>query len=371
MNRYKFTLIISSLFLIQCVQKNKTTESEKNETVIRTVASEIKQASQTKTKFETCKDPKAAYLELQIQKLPFEFLHPQENHWSKTIPLACIQFAQKNFRGAFAYCKTEEDKPSVGAPRPCLSENYTRLVYNAYHDVKNCFNIDPKSSFLQIMIESGFHINAINRTGFDAGIAQFTKNGILRVMDRNIVNRTGRLLLESSNPACARISGAFRDIQKDAFKIEKRCSMIALPQNPYRALVLHYLHTMRDQNDLKRLLVTRPEIEPILNNEILEHLVYMAYNRGIQGTLRLVDGYVKSRKQVGAVITANDMDLWKNLSQARKILKEEPRKREILKSAKIRNLSFAEYAMIQDQNYLGAMAEASELVKARVGEGCF
>lgn len=365
MNRYKYSVIILSLFLIQCVQKNKNVQSEKYENIPRSIASE------KKLEFPKCDNPKANYLEKQILKLPFEFLHPQENHWSKTIPLTCIQFAQKNFKGAFAYCGTEEDKPVVGAPKPCLSENYTKLVYNAYHDVKNCFNLDPKNSFLQIMIESGFHINAINRTGFDAGIGQFTKNGILRVMDRNIVSRTGRLLLESSNPACARISGAFRDIQKDAFKIEKRCSMMALPQNPYRSLVLHYLHTMRDQSDLKRLLSTRIEIEPILNDEILEHLVYMAYNRGIQGTLRLVDGYIKSRKAVGAAITSEDMNLWKNLSRARSILKEEPRKRQILKSAKIKNLTFAEYAMIHEQNYLGIMAEASEIVKARVGEGCF
>lgn len=358
MNRYNFFLIFMSLLLIQCVQKKE-------------IFSDRNIASEPVVTFNACSNPKANYLEKQIENLSFEFLKHNETHWNKTIPLACIQFAQKNFRGSFAYCKSEDDKPIPGAPKPCLSEKYTRLVYNAYHDVKNCFNLDPKSSFLQIMVESGFHINAINPTGFDAGIAQFTKNGILRVMDRNIVDKTSQVLLESSNPACERVSSAFRDLQSDAFKLEKRCSMITLPQNPYRALVLHYLHTLRDQNDLKRLLSTRTEIVHLLNQNVLEHLVYMAYNRGIQGTLKLVDGYVANRKKAGAVITSEDLDLWKNLSRARKILKNEPEKRAILKSAKIKNLSFAEYAIIFEQNYLSGMAEASELVRAHLGERCF
>ncbi|MBC7754495.1 MAG: hypothetical protein H7Z71_09680 [Moraxellaceae bacterium] len=360
MNRYNVFLIFSTLFLIQCVQKNPITQIP----TARNIAS-------APLDFPVCDNKKTNYLEPQLQKLSFEYLKKDENRWTRSIPLACIQFAQKNFRGSFAYCQHENDKPVVGAPRPCLSENYTKYVYNAYHDVANCFNVDPKSSFLQIMIESGFHINAINKTGFDAGITQFTKNGILRVMDRNIAAKTSQILLESSNPACERISSVFREIQSDAFKIERRCSMIVLPQNPYRALVFHYLHTMRDQNDLKRLLADRAEINMVMTDEILIQLVYMAYNRGITGTLKLLDGYVASRKKVNVTITTEDLDLWKNLSRARKILKDEPHKRVLLKSAKIKKLSFAEYAMIHDQNYLGAMAEASELVKSRLGNQCF
>ncbi len=369
MNRYNVFLIFCTLFLIQCVQKKDIIQNGNNISIEmpstgRTIAS-------APVEFPTCNNKKTNYLESQLQKLSFEYLKKGENRWTSTIPMACIQFAQKNFRGSFAYCNHENDKPIVGAPKPCLSENYTRLVYNAYLDVANCFNVDPKSSFLQIMIESGFHINAINKTGFDAGITQFTKNGILRVMDRNIAAKTSQILLESSNPACERISSVFREMQSDAFKIERRCSMIALPQNPYRALVFHYLHTMRDQNDLKRLMVDRPQVNAILNDNILNQLVYMAYNRGITGTLRLLDGYVANRKKVNVVITAENLDLWKNLARARKILKNEPEKRAILKSAKIKNLSFAEYAMIHEQNYLGVMAEASELVKSKLGNQCF
>ncbi len=369
MNRYKIFLILTALGLIQCVQKkeiiiNENINSSANRSSGRTVAS-------IPIEYPICENKKTNYLEPQLQKMSFEYHKKDENTWARSIPIACIQFAQKNFRGSFAYCEHENDKPVLGASKPCLSENYTRLVYNAYHDVANCFNVDPKNSFLQIMIESGFHVNAINKTGFDAGITQFTKNGILRVMSRNIAAKTSQILLESSNPACERISSVFREIQSDAFKIERRCSMIVLPQNPYRALVFHYLHTMRDQNDLKRLLVDRSEINSVLNDQIMIQLVYMSYNRGINGTLKLIDGYTANRKKAGVVITAEDLDLWKNLGRARLILKNEPEKRAILKSAKIKKLSFAEYAMIYEQNYLGAMAEASELVKSKLGNQCF
>lgn len=369
MNRYNVFLILTTLFLIQCVQKKEIIQSENFMTPA--LSDPDRSVASNKIDFPLCNDKKTNYLENQLQNLSFEYLKQDRNRWTHSIPMACIQFAQKNFRGSFAYCRNENDKPVIGAPKPCLSESYTRLVYNAYHDVANCFNVDPKNSFLQIMIESGFHINAINKTGYDAGIAQFTKNGILRVMDRQIATKTSQILLESSNPSCERISSVFREIQSDAFKIERRCSMIVLPQNPYRALVFHYLHTLRDQNDLKRLIAERPEINAVLNDQILMQLVYMAYNRGINGTLKLLDGYVASRKRVGAKISTEDLDLWKNLARARKILKNEPEKRAILKSAQIKKLSFAEYAMIHDQNYIAVMAEASDLVRAKLGNQCF
>ena len=97
----------------------------------------------------------------------------------------------------------------------------------------------------------------------------------------------------------------------------------------------------------------------------------MAYNRGITGTLRLIDGYVASRKKVNQEISKADLNLIQNLSRARQILKNDPEKREILKKAKIKNLTFAEYAMIYDQSYLLVMAEARDFVKSKLGDQCF
>ena len=187
------------------------------------------------------------------------------------------------------------------------------------------------------MIESGFHLNAINKTGFDAGISQFTKNGILRVLDNNLMQKTRQQLMISSSPSCQRISNVFDDLQKDSAGVDQRCTMMSLPQNPYRALVLHYLHTLKDQIFFKNeFLSKRPEIASVVDQDVLEQLVYMAYNRGITGTLRLIDGYVASRKKVNQEISKADLNLIQNLSRARQILKNDPEKREILKKAKIK-----------------------------------
>jgi len=358
-------LSILTLFLIQCVQKERRPTAVENKNSSYMVAEKIN--------YEICKNPQKNYLEQQIlEKVLPTYLQNHEADWEKKIPIKCVRFAQKNFKGSYAYCDTEHDRPVVTAPRPCLTESYTTLIYNAYHDVKNCFNLDPRGSFLQIMIESGFHLNAINKTGFDAGISQFTKNGILRVLDTNLMRKTREQLLITSSPSCQRVSNVFDDLQKESSGVDQRCSMMSVPQNPYRSLVLHYLHTLKDQIFFKtEFLSRRPEISNVVDQEILEQFVYMAYNRGITGTLRLIDGYIMSRKKVNHQITKADLNLIQNLSSARKILKNDSDKRKILKKSRIKNLNFAEYAMIHDQTYLLTMAEARDFVKVYLGEECF
>ena len=373
-SKLNFILISSVIFLIQCVQKERLpTSVNQPQKKPASVESRLNYKIE-KLNYEICHNDRKNYLEKQIsEKVPQTYLENNETDWDRKIPMKCIQFAQKNFRGSYAICDSPQDKPIVTSVRPCLTENYTTLIYNAYHDVKNCFNLDPRTSFLQIMIESGFHLNAINKTGFDAGISQFTKNGILRVLDTNLLRKTREQLVITSSPSCQRISNVFDDLQKESAGINQRCSMMSVPQNPYRALVLHYLHTLKDQIFFKNeFLSRRPEISNVVDQEILEQFVYMAYNRGISGTLRLIDGYIASRKKVNHEITKSDLNLMQNLSVARAILNDDPTKKEFLKNAKkIKNLNFAEYAMIHDQTYLLTMAEARDFVKSKMGDECF
>ncbi len=356
-------LFLMSLSLIQCVQKQRAPAS------ISIVSENMN--------YEICSTQNGSdsknYLEKQIlEKVDPIYLQNHEEDWERKIPIKCIRFAQKNFIGRYARCQSEYDKPEKTIIRPCLTENYTTLVYNAYHDVKNCFNLDPRSSFLQIMTESGFHINAIAQNDFDAGISQFTKNGILRVLDKSLMQKTREQLLTTSSASCQRISNIFDDLQKESAGIDQRCSMLAVPQNPYRALVMHYLHTLKDQIYFKNeFLSKRPAITAAVDQEIIEQFVYMAYNRGISGTLKLIDGYIESRRKVGHEIIKADLNLMQNLSAAYDILKKEPEKRALLKKRKVKNLSFAEYAMIYDQTYLLTMAKARDFVKSKLGEECF
>ena len=130
------------------------------------------------------------------------------------------------------------------------------------------------------------------------------------VLDTDILRKTKDQLIISSNPSCQRISNVFDDLQKESASINQRCSMMAVPQNPYRALVMHYLHTLKDQIFFKNeFLSKRSEISEIVDQEILEQFVYMAYNRGITGTLKLIDGYIANRKKVNHQITKSDLNL--------------------------------------------------------------
>ncbi len=356
------------LNLTSCTHQTKS-NSNSNERAPSSLSSQAAELIEKPLSFETC-NAKNSYLESKLQQVPIDYRILRTNETQNRIPVQCIQFAQKAFVGNFGVCKTEDEKPQATKTRPCLSESYTNLTYNAYHDVMDCFNVDPRDMFYQIMLESGFHINAFNKTGYDSGMAQFTANGIKHVAANNLIERTRRLMLESSRASCQRISSIVGAFSIDAFSVKKRCSLVALPRNPYRSMFLSYLHTMLDQIKLDELLVSVPEIYGALNDRIRRQFLFMSYNRGMTGLFNLLNGYVGTRNAIPVEITADDLDLSQNLSKVKSILKLEPEKRDILKKAKVRNLSFAEYAVIYNATYLSDMSAARDYVERYYGDSC-
>lgn len=303
--------------------------------------------------------------------MPEQYYRTHSDEWTEKIPMSCFQFAQRNYVGGFAMCTGEESRPTTTARRPCLTENYVTLTYNAYHDVMDCFSLDPKDYFLQIMIESGFHINAINKTGYDAGMGQFTANGIKKVLVNNQVQRVRDHLFNSSRPSCSRISSIIGDFDIGSFSVESRCAMISVPQNPYRSMFFYYLHSLSDQLSLTNMLEEIKELEPIMAPRLKKHLTYLAYNRGLTGTKRILLGYLESRKRVDHILAPDDFDLEKNLTSIKKILNLDPEKKELLrKTKKIKNLSFAEYAVIHGATYVSDMAAANQHVQRYLGSQC-
>ena len=366
MKTFYFSLLCVAIFLIQCAQKQIAQPELETDREPASVAS-----TKERFKFEQCTANGRLYLEGQIAAMPPEYYQQHTQDWSQKIPLRCIQMAQKNFSGSFASCENSNARPTTTAAKPCMTENYTMLTYNAYHDVMDCFNLDPKEFFLQIMIESGFHVNAINKTGFDSGIAQFTKNGIKRVTANNLVERTRRLLLESSRISCQRVSSIVGNFDISAFAVKNRCTMISLPENPYRAMVFNYLHTMLDRISLNELIDSIPELKDIATDKVKRHLIYLAYNRGLMGTKKLLLGYIQSRKNVNHQLISEDFELDKDLTSIKKILRRSPAKTATLRKAKkIINLSFAEYAVIHGATYVSDMSQASEYAKSIFGSEC-
>jgi hypothetical protein len=232
----------------------------------------------------------------------------------------------------------------------------------------DCFNLDPKEMFYQIMIESGFHVNAINRTGFDSGLAQFTALGIKRV--ESIVNNTQRILLESSRPSCQRISSVVGHFDINGSALKNRCVMIAFPANPYRSMMFAYLHTKLDMMSLDEMLAGIPEIRDALTEKIRRQLLYLSYNRGMTGLKNLLNGYISGRNYFRQKITEADLDLGKNLTDVKNVLNSHPEKRSLLLKAKVVNLSFAEYAVIKNVTYLSEMAAARDYVERYLGNSC-
>lgn len=321
-----------------------------------------------KIEFEKCEEPHRMYLERKMNLFSPEYLRGDTVQSSSKLPVQCIQLAQANHRGTYAVCEKEFDKPKISYVKPCRTEAYVNLTYNAYHDVMDCFNLDPREMFYQIMIESGFHPNAINRTGFDSGLAQFTGNGIKRV--ENVVNNTQRILLESSRPSCQRVASIVGHFDLNSSHFKNRCVMIAFPANPYRSMFFAYLHTRLDMISMEEYLVGVPEIQDALTDKIRRQFLYLSYNRGMTGFRNLLQGYIASRNYFGKKITEEDLDLGKNLTSAKMILNQEPEKRELLKRAKVVKLSFAEYAVINNAVYLSEMAAARDYVGRYLGNSC-
>ncbi len=359
---------LSGFFLLHCAQVAKL-DPERNIS-----SAPAQETHQSRYAFESCHAERKNYLEVDLMRMPTEYTQDHTEEFRNYIPMKCIQFAQRNFRGTFGRCENEESKPSVTSSRPCMTENYVNLTYNAYHDVMDCFNLDPKEFYLQIMIESGFHVNAFNKTGFDSGIAQFTGNGIKRIVTDNRIERTRRILLESSRNSCQRIASIVGSFDITSFIVEKRCAMISLPKNPYRGMLFNYLHTMLDQIDLRRQLDDELsnyiDIQNALTEKIKRQLVFLAYNRGMTGIKRLLSGYVENRKTMGQTPSEADLDLDQNLTRAKKILGLEPTKRDLLKKSKIKKLSFAEYAVINKATYVADMVAAQDYVRRHVGDEC-
>ena len=356
----RISIALLSISLVNCVHKpievSRGPDSVNEPVIARAV-------------FEQC-SPKKRYLESRMRQMPAEYFQWHANEYERSIPVSCIQFAQKNFSGHYAICREEETQPLVSEVRPCLSENYVALAYNSFHDVMDCFNLDPKNFYLQIMIESGFHINAINKTGMDSGISQFTANGIKKVTANNLVERVRRILLESSRPSCQRISSIVGAVNVDAFSVQKRCSIISLPKNPYKSMLFSYLHIMIDQILIEEALSDLTEIQSALSSKIKRQLVFLSYNRGLTGIRRLLKGYIESRNFFSYPINEADLDLNQNLSRVKSVLALEPEKRELLKKSKVKNLSFAEYAVINGATYISDMAAAYDYVQQSLGNSC-
>lgn len=101
--------------------------------------------------------------------------------------------------------------------RPCLSEDYFKMVSNSFDAVSKCMTsyLSPKEStsshkqdilavYAMINVESGFHVNAVSGTGA-GGIGQFTGTAITSV-NQNHLSKVRKTLKGTGNPVCNRLA---------------------------------------------------------------------------------------------------------------------------------------------------------------------
>jgi len=114
-------------------------------------------------------DPTDSYVTSRPMINNMNFLVSQNN--PDIIPKACITYAMRTFlkeknpsdeTDSYAQCDGHHQLPRQGMPKPCVSEDYTNLVYNSFVDVTDCLGLDAKMIIPKLMNESGFHINAFN-----------------------------------------------------------------------------------------------------------------------------------------------------------------------------------------------------------------
>lgn len=139
-------------------------------------------------------------------------------------------------RSNLGVCSKAVGAVARGGAKPCVTENLVNATYNAYVDVMDCLNLNPKFLFPKISQESGFLINAFG-VGRDGGIGQFTQSAI---EETNKVYDDYMKQMEvaaNDKASCARIMQYKNLLKKASPSSAQRCSMIGVPENPLRNIV--------------------------------------------------------------------------------------------------------------------------------------
>lgn len=247
------------------------------------------------------------YLESDLKTVSSLFRLPRRQEQNnENIPKSCVYFAMEQFpdlEQMYSTCSSQSSKPESGAKKPCLTSNYVNSVYNSFVDVMSCLKIDQKIFVPKLLNESGFHINALNSRGFDAGVGQLTRAPIEDINSNHRFNRLMNLIKDSPSDACQRIAsvpGALDRAQEDA---KNRCTVIKPGLNPLRNLVYTGLLTIR-QKEIVEYYFEKHQIEKLMNNagladfdkeKLIESLSILAYNAGGGTAVNYLKNYLEVR----------------------------------------------------------------------------
>ncbi len=194
------------------------------------------------------------------------------------------------------------DKLST-AYRPCISDNYFRIVQNSFDLVSSCMmsqispgdeteeqKKDVRAAYAMINIESGFHINAMSGTGA-GGIGQFTGSAITDV-NQNEISDVRFKLEDSSNPLCVKMSHEMLD-SMTPIRAEARnsCDRISVTRgNPMKNMIYTFAYLKGVKRSMNRLVFDNKNYSQKFSklsktdlNKIKRALMVWAHNSGNSG----------------------------------------------------------------------------------------
>jgi len=279
-------------------------------------------SKKSKIKFE---DPKSC--EKQLQTKTFfhnsikDTLKPAEleENPNAEVPLECVHAVMKNFPAKPNYyvgCEVDTSKcpnqkceiSARGFGRPCITEEYTRKIYNDFVDAASCLGISQKEMLPKFFQESGMHIN-VRGGGGDIGIGQLTGPAVTTVNDshnRNkpydFWNRTKGLVLKSDKAACKKISQRVRNFEPT--ESTRSCDFVAPPDGPLKNIYYSLLNTIRNRSyvagSLKNQGVAELEKDtalPKFKTGIDKMLVLLSYNAGASTAVIRYATYLQGLKR--------------------------------------------------------------------------
>jgi hypothetical protein len=205
--------------------------------------------------------------------------------------------SSKNFR----QCSASNNMSS--AFRPCISENYFKMISNSFNVVSTCLkdymspgasddvqNLDVRAAYAMINIESGFHVNAMSGTGA-GGIGQLTGPAITD-SNKTEMSKVRAALEQHSNPTCAQLSHEFLD-SKEPMRADKgaSCDRISIKKgNPVLNMIYSYAYLKWSKNAMNRVVLNdkryknKFKMSDYEKQKIQRALMVWSHNTGPAGT---------------------------------------------------------------------------------------
>ncbi|MBV2167170.1 MAG: transglycosylase SLT domain-containing protein [Bdellovibrio sp.] len=250
------------------------------------------------------------YLENELEKLGqghtlFAQLATAKIERESIIKPACMRMSMEAKFSAsskvFRQCSPEGT--GSAAFRPCISENYFKLINNSFDLVSSCMKdimapeasdetqkLDVRAVYALINVESGFHVNAMSGTGA-GGIGQFTTPAIQDVNQNEL--RNIRISLENNpNPQCGRLSMEFLD-SLEPIRPQKAhsCDRISLSNgNPIKNMIYTYAYLKGVKKDLSTMIFenrnykNKFKLSEFDLNKVKRALMVWSHNTGPAGT---------------------------------------------------------------------------------------